>query len=98
MKWNEEYGIALSTLIYVLALRPIWICRTSKFHIRKSVGTGESLTQVHRAYHRICSVLICAAEAIMLRGRPRNDKLCGVLGNGPLQTVCMEEGHSYGRD
>ena len=86
----------LLTLIYVLALRPIWLW-TRTFHIRKSVRKEESLTQVHRAYHPVCSVLICVDEAKMLRGRPQNDKLCGVLGNGPPQTVCME-GHSCDRD
>ena len=69
MKWDEEYGIALSTLVYVRAWRPTWLCWTGTFHVRKSVGTGQSLTQVLTS-----SVLICAVEVRMLRGRPRNDK------------------------
>ena len=47
VKWNEEYGVALSTLIYVLALRPTFLSQTGMIHIRKSVETGERLTQVH---------------------------------------------------
>ena len=45
--WDEEHDIPLSMLIHDLALPPTWPFRTVTFHMRKSVGTEEGLTQVH---------------------------------------------------